>query len=80
MGRCRVGLYVGTNKGGSLTLERGYDGDDNYVRWTQGRRSYMLIGPVPSLAADRVVGGRAASDPCNRIIKVQGERGKSRSS
>ncbi len=42
-----VGLYVGTKNGGSLTLERGYDGDDNYVRWTQGQHSYMLIGPVP---------------------------------
>jgi len=46
-GAVPVGLYVGTNNGGSLTLERGYDGDDNYVRWTQGQRSYMLIGPVP---------------------------------
>jgi hypothetical protein len=46
-GSVPVGLYVGHNKGGSLTLERGYKGDDNYVRWTQGKHSYMLIGPVP---------------------------------
>ena len=46
-GAVPVGLYVGRAKGGSLTLERGYRADDNYVRWTQGRRSYMLIGPVP---------------------------------
>jgi anti-sigma factor RsiW len=46
-GAVPVGLYVGHAKGGSLTLERGYRGDDNYVRWTQGPRSYMLIGAVP---------------------------------
>ena len=47
-GAVPVGLYVGhCQQGGSLTLERGYRGDDNYVRWTQGKRSYMLIGPVP---------------------------------
>jgi len=46
-GAVPVGLYVGAKNGGSLTLERGYDGDDNYVRWTQGQHSYMLIGPVP---------------------------------
>ncbi len=46
-GAVPVGLYVGKSKGGSLTLERGYRGNDNYVRWTQGQRSYMLIGSVP---------------------------------
>lgn len=46
-GAVPVGLYVGNTKGGSLTLERGYLADDNYVRWTQGPRSYMLIGAVP---------------------------------
>ena len=46
-GSVPVGLYVSRNKGGSLTLERGYRGEDNYVRWTQGAHSYMLIGPVP---------------------------------
>jgi hypothetical protein len=46
-GAVPVGLYVGKAKGGSLTLERGYRENDNYVRWTQGDRSYMLIGAVP---------------------------------
>ena len=46
-GSVPIGLYVSDSKGGSLTLERGYRGDDNYVRWTQGAHSYMLIGPVP---------------------------------
>ena len=46
-GALPVGLYVGNQKGGSLTLERGYRGDENYVRWRQGERSYMLIGAVP---------------------------------
>ena len=42
-----VALYVSASMGGSLTLERGYLEDENYVRWTQGTRSYMLIGTVP---------------------------------
>ncbi|MCP4934206.1 MAG: hypothetical protein GY927_08375 [bacterium] len=46
-GAVPVGLYVGNQSGGSLTLERGYRGDENYVRWRQGTRSYMLIGAVP---------------------------------
>lgn len=46
-GAVPVGLYVGREKGGSLTLERGYRGDDNYVRWRQGGHSFMLIGAVP---------------------------------
>ncbi len=46
-GAVPVGLYVGNQSGGSLTLERGYRGDENYVRWRQGKRSYMLIGAVP---------------------------------
>ncbi len=46
-GAVPVGLYIGNQSGGSLTLERGYRGDENYVRWQQGKRSYMIIGAVP---------------------------------
>ena len=46
-GAVPVGLYVSNQSGGSLTLERGYRGKENYVRWRQGKRSYMLIGAVP---------------------------------
>jgi len=46
-GAVPVGLYVGNQSGGSLTLERGYRGKENYVRWRQGKRSYILIGAVP---------------------------------
>ena len=46
-GAVPVGLYVGRASGGSLTLERGYRDNDNYVHWTLGKRSYMLVGPVP---------------------------------
>lgn len=46
-GSLPVVLYVGPAQGGSLTLERGYMGDNNYVRWVQGGRSYLLVGTVP---------------------------------
>ena len=46
-GAVPVTLYIGKTRGGTLTLERGYRDNDNYVRWSQDDYSYMLIGAVP---------------------------------
>jgi anti-sigma factor RsiW len=46
-GALPLGLYIGKGDKDSLTLERGYQGEQNYIRWTQKGRSYLMIGAVP---------------------------------